>query len=399
MDLRTGVPLWPWRAGLLATYPPLRRPERAEIVVIGAGITGALVAHALATASVDVVVVDRRDVAAGSSAATTGHLMYETDTELAELSEAVGEARAVRAWQLGLEVIDHIAAVVAGFDDSCGFSRRRSLYLASSSRDARRLETEAAMRSRLGFDAVWLDKATLGARFGVAADGAILSTGDAQVDCYRLTHRLLQAAAALGTRVYDRTQAVRIEENGSGLRLYTDGGQTIDCHRVVWAAGYEGVEETQRRVGRMRSTWVVATEPLEDEPWRDAPLLWESARPYVYARVTDDGRVLVGGEDEPFGRRHTSERLMNRKTARLVARMADIVPGLTIEPSYRWAGTFSETKDGLPYIGSVPEHPRAWLAMGYGGNGITFSAIAARIIRDEWLGRRSPDAAIFAFDR
>lgn len=57
-------------------------------------------------------------------------------------------------------------------------------------------------------------------------------------------------------------------------------------------------------------------------------------------------------------------------------------PRIDLEVSYTWAGTFGETKDGLAYIGQTPEFPHAYFALGYGGNGITFSVIAAKIITD-----------------
>jgi glycine/D-amino acid oxidase-like deaminating enzyme len=142
------------------------------------------------------------------------------------------------------------------------------------------------------------------------------------------------------------------------------------------------------------------SEPLADlGSWRGRELIWETARPYLYARVTDDGRALVGGEDEPFSTRHANPRRLSRKTNRLVARFRKWFPTIDVEVAYSWAGAFSTTRDGLPFIGTTPEHPHAWLALGYGGNGITFSMIAANLIRDAWLGRANPDAKIFAFDR
>lgn len=85
MDLRTGQPFWPLRNGLLHAYPPLAADEHADVAVLGAGITGALVAHRLARAGLDVVVVDRHDVGLGSTAASTSLLQYETDTPLSDL--------------------------------------------------------------------------------------------------------------------------------------------------------------------------------------------------------------------------------------------------------------------------------------------------------------------------
>jgi glycine/D-amino acid oxidase-like deaminating enzyme len=67
--------------------------------------------------------------------------------------------------------------------------------------------------------------------------------------------------------------------------------------------------------------------------------------------------------------------------------------------SHAHGGTFGKTKDGLAYVGQTPEFPHAYFALGYGGNGITFRVIAAKIITDLHLGRPNLDAYIFRFER
>lgn len=400
MNLRSGAAFWPIRNGLIKAYPGMTHDERADVLVIGAGITGALVAYRLTRAGASVVVVDKRDVASGSTAATTGLLQYETDTSLTELVARLGEDAAVRVWRLGLEAIDDIEQLCAETADPSGFARRPSLYLASSRRDGRRLQAEYDLRRRLGFDVEWFAPNDIEARYGFSAPGAIYGPGNAEIDCYRFTHALLAAAAAAGARVYDRTEAANIVEDIDGVTVTTDRGPTIRATRMVWAAGYEAVEETQRRVGSRHSTWAFVSEPVDNfGAWHDRALIWETARPYLYARTTDDGRVLVGGEDEPFSRRHDNDRLRPKKTRRLHARFSKMFPDIRLEAAYEWSGVFTTTSDGLPRIGEVPEHRHAWLALGYGGNGITFSAIAARLIEAAWRGEPHPDARIFAFDR
>ncbi len=74
------------------------------------------------------------------------------------------------------------------------------------------------------------------------------------------------------------------------------------------------------------------------------------------------------------------------------------MPEAQFDIDFAWAGTFGKTDDGLPYIGSCG-HKRILYALGYGGNGITFSVMAADILRDMILGRKNSDARIFAFNR
>ena len=64
-----------------------------------------------------------------------------------------------------------------------------------------------------------------------------------------------------------------------------------------------------------------------------------------------------------------------------------------------WEGLFAMTPDGLPYIGPHRRYPRHSFALGYGGNGMTFAALSARILLEQWRGIDSPDHALFAFKR
>ena len=87
----------------------------------------------------------------------------------------------------------------------------------------------------------------------------------------------------------------------------------------------------------------------------------------------DDNRALVGGEDDDFHNPIRRDRRVNRKTDRLASRFAEMFPAIELEVAFRWAGTFGETKDGLPYIGQVRQMPHCHFALGFGGNGITYS--------------------------
>ena len=74
-------------------------------------------------------------------------------------------------------------------------------------------------------------------------------------------------------------------------------------------------------------------------------------------------------------------------------------PEIPFVTDMSWAGTFSATADGLPYIGMYPNKPNMYFALGYGGNGITFSMIAAQVIGNLITGKVDPRAELFGFDR
>ena len=131
----------------------------------------------------------------------------------------------------------------------------------------------------------------------------------------------------------------------------------------------------------------------------DRCLIWESARPYFYARTTGDGRVVMGGADRPFAGAERRRRMLLRQTRRVEGQFRRLFPAIRFDVDWRWGGTFGDTRDGLPYIGTVRQFPNGYFALGYGGNGITFSWIAANLLLDRFLDRRNPDLEIFRFDR
>jgi len=401
MDLRSGTPYFAARNEAAApTPPPIDADASCDVVVVGAGVTGALVAHALAHAGLSCIVLDGRLPAAGSTAASTSLLQYEIDVPLTELAEKIGAADAARAYRLCHDSIDALERTVATLGDTCGFARRPSLFLAERDRDVPRLRAEAAARAAIGIDAVFMDEAEVKAHCAFIRPGAIRSSQAAQVDPVRLTRALFTDAAAHGARLHAASAVVAryAEPDGASL-VVTAPGPKVRARRVVYCTGYESQTMLAEKIVRLRSTYAIATAPHAlFEGWPDRSLIWDSADPYLYLRTTDDDRIIIGGLDEPFRNPTARDALLPLKRKKLERLLDGLLPGRPVA-EFAWTGTFGETDDGLAYGGASPEHPGALFALGFGGNGITFSVILATIIRDLVHGRANPDARLFRFGR
>ncbi|MGC4013590.1 MAG: FAD-dependent oxidoreductase [Luteolibacter sp.] len=402
MDLTSNHPYWTLRNGLLSIHPPLESDEHCDMIVLGAGISGSLVAEALTADGHDVVMLDAREIGHGSTSASTALLQYEIDTHLIDLISLHGERSARLAYQACYESIDLLDQLIRSTPgDDCGFVRKDSVYLASRQRDASILAAECEARKAAGIEVELWNEADVRSHFDFARPAALHSPQAAEVDPYRLTNRLLHTIVSRGGRIYDRTCAVRVDTNRDGLIVRTNRRTNVYGKRLIVATGYEteSLFDTGDLVD-LRSSFALASEPLAQGSrwWRDC-LLWETARPYFYLRTDADGRALLGGEDIPFRNPALRDKLIGRKTARLEKRWQELFPQAPMEPAYRWAGTFGETRDGLAYIGRHRGHPLCHFALGFGGNGITYSAIAAEILRRQVRGLPHPWEPVFRFDR
>jgi glycine/D-amino acid oxidase-like deaminating enzyme len=401
VDLKSGYPFWPVNDGLIQSYPRLDADTHCDVAILGAGITGALVAHHLSDAGIDAVILDRRDVGWGSTAASTSLIQYEIDVLLTDLSEMRGADAAARAYLACRNAIGGLEQLARGVGSDVGFERKKSLYLAVKRRDRKALRAEADLRRSIGIQVDYLSDDDIAARFAFRRPAALLSDDAAQVDAYAFTHALLRGAVRRGLRVFDRTAVTDIEATDKRVTLSTADGCVVRARRLVFASGYETRDFLRQQVARLASTFALVSEPVGAiDGWGEGQcLIWEHARPYLYLRTTPDGRVIVGGEDEDFRDPAHRDRLLPRKTDALLDRFRGLFPSIDLEIAFSWAGTFGETRDGLAYIGTHHDWPSSYFALGYGGNGITYSLIAAEIIRDALLGHGHENADLFRFDR
>ena len=263
------------------------------------------------------------------------------------------------------------------------------------------LELEFASRKKAGLDVQLLNEKDIANQFGFVSQAAILSAQGATTNAYLLTHALLQDSIKKGLLVFDRTEISKIIYHKRSLKLHTLNGSIISAGKMVNAAGYEITGFIEKKIVMLHSTYALASENLSANtlPWKNKAMLWNTADPYIYMRMTEDNRIILGGRDEIFYSPQKRDKLIRRKTALLKKDFEKLFPEINFIPEFSWTGTFGATKDALPYIGNYSKTPLTYYALGFGGNGITFSVIAAGIIRDLIVGKKNKDQDLFSFSR
>jgi len=403
--LHSGRPVW----DLLAqpAVPPaatLPAPGliEADIAIIGAGITGAMLAERLSRSRTGrIVVIDRHAPACGSTAASTALVQWEIDTPLVELETRIGFERAAATWRRVHSAVSGLAAQIAALGIACDLRTVPSLYLSGNMLDPRQLLDEHRLRQRAGLPGDYLPAGSLPEHWHLAsAEAALLSPGALELDPVRLTRALLAIALQRGCRLLTPLRVADYEIGMGGVTIHCEQGIAVRAKRLVLASGYEMppfVQATTRY--EVTSTWAMATAPQRQGAL--PAMLWEAAEPYIYLRSTADGRLMIGGGDAPVADAATREALAAEKIVQLQQRLAQLLPQADTGIATSWSGRFGVTEDGLPLIGAVPGCPGCFAAYGYGGNGVTFSMIAADMLAGLLTGSSGADpvAPAFALDR
>jgi glycine/D-amino acid oxidase-like deaminating enzyme len=401
MKLRSNEPFWLVKNGVINSYPSLRKDIETEILIVGGGITGSLIAHQCTADGYKTVLVDRREIAHGSTSATTSMLQYEVDVPLYELAEMIGEKGAAQSYRACFKSIDDLAKLIKKIKSNCGFKKKQSLYFAALKKDVAWLKKEFEARKNLGFPVKWLEAEEIEKIFQLENSfGGILSDQGASIDAFQLAHDILEFNYKKGLQILDKTGITKVDYKRSGVTATTEFGNRIKADKIIYCTGFESVEIIKDKFVNLISTYAIAGERFEDDQTHlNDTLFWNTAEPYIYLRTTDDNRLLIGGEDEEFVDAEKRDSLLDEKAAKLEKSLKKILPRYDFRTDFVWSGTFGETKDGLPYIGEHPNFPSTYFVLGFGGNGITFSVIGMDLISQMLKGKKPALAEYFRFRR
>lgn len=380
-----------WQHWLLRHLPGgLEGNAHAEVVVIGAGLTGLTVALHLARAGREVLVLDDGPAAGGETFRTTAHLSNALDDLFIEMERLHG----VDAIRLAVDghtaALDWIERFVAEEGIRCDF-RRVDGYLFNAPENPGAVdltaEVEAARRAGL-VDAELVLAPPVPT---LAAGPALRYQRQAQMHPLRYVAGLAAAAWRAGARLQAPTH---IEEVRGGKRpeVVARNGAVVTCDQVV-VATHAPINDRLLLAPKMTAqrTYVIAAPvPAGSVP---VALYWDTLRPYHYVRVAP-GRgadwLVVGGEDHRTGQADDAALRYARLEAWARARFPQLGP---VES--RWSGQVLEPADGLAYIGRHPSEENVLVATGDSGHGITHATIAGGLLTDLIQGRPNPSAGLF----
>lgn len=375
MDLKSNEPFWLLKNGLVTSYPSLKSDEECDVLIIGGGITGSLVAHQMIKDGYKTIIIDKREICNGSTSATTSMLQYEIDIPLYELIELIGEKGAAESYKACSKSIDDLEKLTKEVKSRAGFKRKQSLYFASKKKDVSWLIKEYETRKKAGFEVSWLEPKEIEEKFTLHNTyGGILSKQGASIDAFKFAHELLRFNEKKGLKIFDKTEMKSVKYLKGYNFALTEHGFNIKAKKIIYCVGYESTSLIKEHFVDLKSTFATVSE-IDVDIFKNIEntLVWNTDDPYIYMRTTDDNRLLIGGGDEDFVNPEKRDDLLNKKEKEILRTLKRIKPDLKFYTDFVWAGTFGETKDGLPYIGEHEKFKNSYFVLGFGGNGITFS--------------------------
>ncbi|WP_343664990.1 FAD-binding oxidoreductase [Chryseobacterium mucoviscidosis] len=401
MDLKSNEPFWLLKNGLISSYPSLKSNEECDVLIIGGGITGSLAAHQMMSEGYKTILIDQRELCNGSTSATTSMLQYEIDVPLFELIEKIGKKGAIASYKACSDSIDKLEKLTGEIKSDSGFKRKKSLYYASKKKDVVWLKKEFNARKDAGFKVKWLESDEVSKQFGFKNTyGGILSEQGASIDAFKFAHELFKLNVKKGLQIFDKTEMTDVEYFKGYNLITVDSGFQIRAKKIIYCIGYESKNLIKENFVSLKSTYALVSE-IDPKKFKNISntLVWNTNEPYMYMRTTDDGRMLIGGGDEDFYDAKKRDSLLNKKEKEILKTLKKIKPDYHFYTDFVWAGTFGETKDGLPYIGTHKDFKNSYFVLGFGGNGITFSVTGMEMVSKFMKGKKHLLSKYFKFGR
>jgi gamma-glutamylputrescine oxidase len=366
-------------------YLPLQGDRDCDVAIVGGGLAGLSAALELAQRGYEVALLEAREVGFGASGRNGGQAIHGLACDPELIEQQLGLEAARRVWDMSIESLDLVRERIRQFDIECDW-RDGNLSVATSDRKARALQA-ATRRLAEVYDYPmreigradlprWIDSPRYRA--------AVHDPRSGHLHPLKFTCGLARAAAALGARIHEATEVVRLVE-GERPTLVTPTG-TLRARQVLLAANVY----LQGLVPRLRSrimpvgTYIVASTPMDAA--RAAALIpcgaavCDTNFVLEYFRLGADHRLLFGGRVSystvtPMNLAES----MRRRMLRAFPQLAD----LAIE--YAWGGFVDISMNRAPDFGRLPARghtPNIYYLQGFSGHGLALAGLAGKLVAE-----------------
>ncbi|WP_426348998.1 NAD(P)/FAD-dependent oxidoreductase [Alloiococcus sp. CFN-8] len=380
-------------------YEYLTEDIRAEVIIIGGGVTGAILGYYFSKSNIPCVILEKSRIAHGSTSITTSLLEYELDSNALDLMSYTSKENIIKSYKLGVKALDEIQEFIANHGNKCDYRKVDSLLYTSKKIENKVMEEEYYLRKEAGLPVEFIDEANNPFSFDLKS-GVLGKGAGAVIDPYKFTHQLIEEGCKMGLKVYENTEVIDIKYSDNDATVETIYGYKVKGKIIIVATGYNTSFFTKRAFGTKSTAFNIATKPIAnlDDIYKNI-VIKDNKVPYNYFRATNDNRLIMGGEDVNFIPDIYNEELCINSYNKLEQRLKSLFPHLKIEIEYRYCGAFASTQDNLGFIGKDPDNSKLWYCLGYGANGILFAILGGMMLTKLYSGEVDKDMKLFKVDR
>jgi len=387
MIQRDGMRISLWQ-NEIPVYKPQNDPDIQaiyDVAIIGGGITGISTAFQLQKAGKKCIVIEANNICFGTTGGTTAHLNTLLDTPYTRIIKNFGKDDAQLVARAATEAIDLIKTNIAQNGIACEFEDASAYLFSQTNEQTEELDEIYEACQDVGLDIAY----NLSLPVTIDFDKTIEVRGQGKFHPVKYVYGLAQAFEKAGGVILQQTRVTGIEDT-EGITIETANGNFRAANLIYATHIPPGVNLLQMRCEPWRSYAMSFTVKDENYPH---DLIYDMYDPYHYIRSQKiDGKeyVIVGGEDHKTGDGENTEANFLRLESyiRKHFNVSEIL--------FKWSSQYFEPGDGLPYIGHLPGHPgNIFVATGYGGNGMTYSSVAAMVLKQMILEEESPYIKLF----
>lgn len=393
-DSEENLPQFPepyWREFDLPKFDQLNEDIKADVVIVGGGITGITAAYLIVQEGLKVVLLEASNVLNGTTGHTTAKITAQHGVIYDELINHMGQSKAKQYYEANRDGLDFIKKTAHEHNIDCDLSEEDAYVYATTSRDARKLEKEFKAYQKLGIDGELVDNIP----FDIKVHNALSMKNQAQFHPIKYLAHLVKVITEKGGLIYENTTAVDVEE-GDETVVITRDGHRASGHRVLACSHYPFYDGLGFYFTRMYAdrSYIIAVKTEKDYPGGMYISAENSPRSLRSVTINGEDMVLIGGESHKTGQ--GKDTLEHYKA---LEGFGQEIFGIK-EIVYRWSAQDLITLDKVPYIGELTSgNPNVLVATGYRKWGMTTGTTAALLLRDIIMKKDNPYKALYSPSR
>lgn len=363
----------------------------ADVCIVGGGITGLTTAYYLSKNGKKVIVLEKDRICSCTSGGTTGKITSQHELIYKYLKDEHGKDVAEKYLQSNENAIKNTEKIIKDEDIDCDFERKSAYVYTQSEKEVKKIKQEVKIAKELGMDSEFVTQIDL----PIDILGAIEFKNQAQFHPVKYAYGLINSILNNGGVIYENSKVIEIDQNDDEYIISTKSG-TVTSKYIVLATRYPIINFPGYYFLKMYQSMSYAMVFDMGNNFNTNGMFISSETPvnsFRSIKYKDRNLLLAVGYDHKTG-----DEVIGNPFEYLEKRVKNIYPNA--KKLFYWSAEDCISLDKIPYIGDFSQiMDNVYVATGFKKWGMTFSNIAANIIKDKILGVKNEYEEIYKSSR